>query len=166
MKKLSKAIILTGLFVGTTDILAAIISEYIKQGKFPERMFNYISGGVLGLERGLSGGNWSALLGLFNHYAISMVFTLFFFLIFPRFKFLHYNRYLVGMLYAVFVSSTMRFIVLPLTPLPPGGPYILIHAFMGWVTLGVVLGIPIAFNAYRFYGVDDRVFPKDGTDRP
>lgn len=158
MKRQTKAIVLTGLFVGTTDILSAIISQYIINGAFPDKMFNYMAGGLIGLERAMSGGNWAALLGIFNHYVICQIFTLFFFLIFPRLKFLHYNRYLIGMLYGVFVSSTMRFIVLPLTPLPASGPYILMDAFMGWLTLGVVLGIPIVYNTYRFYGISDDVF--------
>ena len=51
MNGLAKAIVLTGLLVGTTDIVAAIISEYIKKGVFPEKMFNYLGGGILGLER-------------------------------------------------------------------------------------------------------------------
>jgi hypothetical protein len=158
MTRLTKAILLTGLFVGTTDILSAIISQAIKTGRFPSKMFNYIGGGLLGLERAMSGGNWAAFIGLFNHYAICMAYTCFFFLIFRYWRFLRFNRYLVGFLYAVFVSSTMRFVVLPLTPLPPPGPFDLMDAFMGWITLGVVLGIPIAFNAYRFYGVRDQVF--------
>lgn len=161
MNRLTKAIIVTGLFVATTDILAAIISQYIKTGVFPDKMFNYIGGGLIGLERSMNGGNWAALLGLFNHYAICMVFTLFFFLIFPRLKFLHFNRYVIGMLYGVFVSSTMRFIVLPLTPLPAPGKFVLIDAFMGWITLGTVLGIPIAFNAYRYYRIKDNPFTKE-----
>jgi hypothetical protein len=153
-----KVVVLTGVFVGTTDILAAIISQYIKTGKFPDKMFNYMGGGLIGLERSMNGGNWGAFLGVFNHYAICLTFTLFFFLILPRLKFLHYNRYLIGMLYGVFVSLTMRYIVIPLTPLPPGREFVFMEAFMGWLTLGIVLGIPIVFNAYRYYRVDDRLF--------
>lgn len=161
MNRVTKAIIVTGLFVGTTDILSAIISQYIKTGAFPDKMFNYIGGGLIGLDRSMTGGNWAALLGLFNHYSICMVFTLFFFLIFPHVKFLHFNRYVVGMLYGVFVSSTMRFVVLPLTPLPSRGEFILIDAFMGWITLGTVLGVPIVVNAYRLHNVKDNPFKKE-----
>ena len=57
------------------------------------------------------------------------------------------------MLYAVFVGLTMNQVVLRLTPLPVG-PLNLEYAVTGWMTLGVVLGIPIAYNAYKYYGVD------------
>lgn len=158
MNRLIKIIVLTGLFVGTTDILAAIIGRYIDTGEFPEKMFHYIAGGLIGLDRSMDGGNWIALLGLFNHYGVAMAYTVLFFLLLPRLKFLQFNRYLVGMLYAVFVSLSMKFIVLPITPLPPGGDIVLIHSFKGWIVLGVVLGIPIAYNAYRYYKIQDRLF--------
>lgn len=156
MSRRTKIILLTGLFVGTTDIIAAMISGYLSGGKFPEQLFNYIAGGLIGLERAMSHPAWGWL-GLFNHYAIAMTFTIFFFLIFPKVKFLHFNRYLIGMLYGVFASSVMSFIVLPLTPLP-NRDFIPIHGFTSWMILGVVLGIPIAYNAYRYYRIDDRLF--------
>lgn len=147
-----KTVLLTGLFVGTTDLVAAYVSQWIKTGKFADKMLNYIAGGGIGLEASMKGGNWVQLLGLFFHYFIAFSFTLFFFLIFPRLKFLWYNKYLVGMLYAVFVSLTVGQVILRLTPLPHN-QFNLSNAIIGWLTLGVVLGIPIAYNAYRYYGV-------------
>jgi hypothetical protein len=152
MNRFFKAVLLTGLFVGATDLVAAWVSQWIKTGNFAEKMFHYIAGGALGLEKSMKGGNWVALLGLFFHFFISYAFTLFFFLIFPRLKFLHFNKYLVGMLYAVFVGGCMWCIVNLITPLP-SSPFVLSRAVSGWLTLGVVLGIPIAYNAYRYYGV-------------
>src|ERR1700692_2732361 len=102
MNKFFKAVLLTGLFVGTTDIIFAFVTVFIKSGKFPELMFNYIAGGALGLETAVKGGTGTAFLGLFFHYFIAFAFTLFFFWIFPKIKILSFNKYLVGMLYAVF----------------------------------------------------------------
>ena len=48
MNKFFKTVLLTGLFVGTTDILSAFITIYITSGKFPGKMFNYIAGAALG----------------------------------------------------------------------------------------------------------------------
>jgi hypothetical protein len=152
MSKFFKTVLLTGLFVGTTDIISAFISIEMKNGKFPEQMFNYIAGGALGLPAALNGGTPAAFLGLFFHYFIALSFTLFFFLIFPKLKFLTFNKYLVGMLYAVFVSQAMA-LILKLTPLP-SGRFGLAGVFIGWITLGIVFGIPIAYNAYKYYGVD------------
>jgi hypothetical protein len=152
MSKLFKTVLLTGLFVGTTDILSAFISIYIKSGKFPEQMFNYIAAGALGIPAALKGGSAAAFLGLFFHYFIAFSFTLFFFLVFPKLKFLAFNKYLIGMLYAVFVSQAMA-LILKLTPFP-SGPFNLAGIFIGWITLGVVFGIPIAYNTYKYYGVE------------
>lgn len=153
MNRFAKTVLLTGLFVGTTDLIAAYISQWIATGGFPQRMLNYIAGGLIGLTSAMNGGNWAALLGLFNHYAIAMTFTLFFFLMLPKVKILQFNKYLIGMLYAVFINLVMNFIVLPLTPLPLGN-FSLPREFVSWVVLGVILGIPIAYNAYRYYEVE------------
>jgi hypothetical protein len=152
-KEFFKMVLLTGLFVGTTDLIAAYVTQWIKTGKYADKMLNYIAGGGVGLESSMNGGNWIQLMGLFFHYFIAFSFTLFFFLIFPKLKFLWYNKYLVGMLYAVFVSLAMSQVILRLTPLPSGS-FSLSNSIVGWFTLGVVLGIPIAYNAYKYYGVD------------
>jgi len=57
------------------------------------------------------------------------------------------------MLYAVFVNLMMEQVILRLTSIPPK-PFILANAYISWVILGVVFGIPIVFNAYKFYGVE------------
>jgi hypothetical protein len=164
MNRFFKAVLLTGLFVGTTDLLAAYITQWIKTGKFADRMLHYIAGGALGLETSMKGGNWVALLGLFFHYFIAFAFTLLFFLVFPRLKFLWFDKHLVGMLYAVFVALMMGEVILPITPLPTGS-FSLEHSVVGWITLGVVLGIPIAYNAYKFYGVDALQVEKSARDQ-
>ena len=153
MSRFFKTVLLTALFVGTTDLVAAYITQWIKTGKFADRMLHYIAGGALGLKTSMQGGNGVAFLGLFFHYLIAFLFTLFFFLVFPKLKFLWFNKYLVGMLYGVFVAVAMGELILPLTPLPTG-PFNLSSSIVGWITLGVVLGIPIVYNAYHYFGAD------------
>jgi hypothetical protein len=153
MNRFFKAVLLTGLFVGTTDILLAFITSYIERGSFPDKMFLYIAGGVLGLDRSMKGGAGTAFLGLFIHYFIAYVFSLFFFWVFPKLKFLSFNKYLVGMLYGVFVNQVMQWIILPLTPLPARGAFDLARVFIGWVTFGVVYGLPVVYNTYKYYHV-------------
>lgn len=155
MNRFFKTVLLTGLFVGTTDLVAAYVTQWIKTGNFSEKMLHFIAGGALGLDTAMEGGNGIAFLGLLIHYIIAFSFTLFFFVIFPKFKILSFNKYLVGMLYGVFVSSVMSHIILPLSALPHS-PFQLSNAIVGWFTLGVVLGIPIAYNAYQYYGVNTR----------
>jgi hypothetical protein len=151
MNRFTKTVILTGLFVGTTDILYAFMSGYIRSGNFPEKMFHYIAGGALGLEQSMKGGNGIAFLGLFFHYFIALAHTLFFFLVFPRLKFLKFDKYLVGMLYGVYVNLFMKFIVLPLTPLP-GNAFVLSWVFIDWILFGLVFGVPVVYSAYKYYG--------------
>lgn len=142
------------MFVGTTDLSYAYIAQLIRTGHFASGMLNYIAGGALGLETSMKGGTPVAFLGLFFHYFIAFSFTLFFFWIFPRVKFLAFNKYFIGMLYGVFVNLAMKVILL-LTPLPPGG-FDLGRSLVDWYIFGGIFGIPIAWNAYRYYRV-----PKD-----
>ena len=150
MNKFWKALLSTALLVGTTDILAATLMSWARSGNFPFKLLHYIAGGALGLERSMKGSWGTALLGLSFHYFIAFSFTLLFFLAFPRLSFLRGNAYLTGFLYGVFVGACMTFIVLPLTALPPN-PFKLLNALQGWTVLGLVLGIPIALMAKRYY---------------
>jgi hypothetical protein len=152
MNRFFKTGLLTGLFVGTTDLIFAYISVFIQNGKFPEGMLNYIAGGVLGLSVSMKGGNPAALLGLLIHYVIALLFTFFFFWVFPKWKGLSLNKYLVGMLYAVIVHLTMTFLILPLTPLG-SGTFVLSRALIDWYSFGVVFGIPIVYQTYKYYRV-------------
>ena len=150
MNRFSKTVLLTGLFVGTTDILSAFINSSVNSGHFPKEMFHYIAGAAIGIQNGLHGGIWTNLLGLFFHYLIAYTATLLFFLALPRVSVLRFNKYLIGMLYAVCVDLFITFAVLPLTPI--GWPFDFARSFINWVILGCTLGIPIAYNAYRYYG--------------
>lgn len=152
MNRFFKTVLLTGFFVGTTDLVSAYLSQWISTGKFAEKMLDYIAGGALGLDYAMKGGNWVAFLGLFFHYLIAFSATLFFFWVFPRIKILSFNKYLVGMLYAVFVDVVVGELIMPLSRLPTG-PFNLSFAIIPWINLGVVLGIPISYNAYKYYRV-------------
>jgi hypothetical protein len=152
MKSFLKTFLLTGLFVGVTDIIAAHVSVWIQSGSFPTRILQYIAGGALGLETSMKGGAGMALLGLFFHFFIATWWTFLFFVIFPRLRFLHFNKYVVGFLYGIFVGAMMTFVVLPMSALPDS-PFVFSKAIVGWAILGTVLGIPIAISAYRFYKI-------------
>jgi hypothetical protein len=154
MKPFFKTVLLTGLFVGVTDIVAAHIHVWIQSGNFPTRVFQYIAGGALGLETSMKGGAGIALLGVFFHFFIATSWTMLFFVILPKLKFLHFNKYVVGMLYGFFVGACMTFLVLPLTALP-SSPFVFSKSIVGWIILGTVLGIPIAVSAYRYYNIGD-----------
>ena len=62
MNKFYKTVLLTALFVGTTDLLFATINQTINKGAFPEKMLNYMAGGGIGLEASMAGGTPAAFL--------------------------------------------------------------------------------------------------------
>lgn len=162
MNRFYKTTLLTGLLVGATDIIAAYTSAWIKAGAFPSKLLHYIAGGLLGLEASLKGGLGIAALGLLIHFFIACCWTMFFFFVFPRLKVLWFNKYIVGLLYGFFVDFMMRFVVLPMTPLPQQ-PFNLGNALQGWLILAVVLGLPIAMSAYEYYGVARRELKQPTT---
>jgi hypothetical protein len=97
-------------------------------------------------------GNAAAFLGLFIHYFIALFFTWLFFFLLPRIKFLAYNKYLIGMLYAVFINVFMGQVAIRLSRLPSWG-FNVPNAYIDWVIFGVIFGIPVAYNAYKYYGI-------------
>lgn len=146
-----KTVLLTGLFAGLLDLVSAYVTQWALTGKYAAKMLNYIAGGALGLETALQGGNGVQLLGLFFHFFIACSFTLFFFWIFPYVRFLAYNKYLVGMLYAIFVNLFMGQIILRFSRLPVG-PFSVTNSIIGWIVFGVIFGIPIVYSTYKYYG--------------
>lgn len=150
IKPFIRTILLITLIAGTLDLLSAFTHIYIKTGHIANRMFHYIAGGVLGLERSMQGGVGVVLLGIFIHYLIAFLFTLFFFLIYPKVPVLRKNRYVSGIVYGLFVFVMMNYVVLPLTALPYQPPHFP-DAFVGVVMLPLIVGLPIAIGAYRYY---------------
>jgi hypothetical protein len=146
-----KTVLLTGLFVGLMDLISALVNQWVLTGKYPDKMLNYIAGGALGLQTALAGGNAVQLLGLFFHFFIAFSFTLFFFWIFPHVRFLAFNKYLIGMLYAIFVTLVMGQIILPLSRVS-GWRFSVSGSIVDWIVFGTIFGIPIAYNTYKYYG--------------
>ena len=145
-----KTVLLTGLFVGLMDLILAIVTQLVHSGKYPEKMLNYIAGGALGLQTALAGGNGVQLLGLFFHFFIAFSFTLFFFWIFPHVRFLAFNKYLIGILYGIFITLVMGQVVVPLSRLPKWG-FSVSGSLIDWIVFGTIFGIPVAYNTYKYY---------------
>lgn len=161
MNRFWKAVVLTWLFAGTLDLTAAYVSQWIKTGKFADEMLYYIAGGVLGLDTSMQGGNWVAFVGLCVHYTIAFCATLFFFWIFPKVKFLSFDKWVIGAFYGIFVNIVVGLVINWVTPLP-NNAFTLANLVVGWFILAIFLGIPIAYNAYRFYGVESFSFRPPG----
>lgn len=147
LKDLLKAILIAGLIVGTLDGLAAITSSYIQREVTPDRVFRFVASGVFGKEA-FAGGTSMALMGLLFHYIVAYGWTILFFLIYSRLKFLSWNKYVVGIAYGIFVLYAMDTVVVPLSNVPnakPGVelPQVFIHMFL--------VGLPISVLANHYY---------------
>ena len=148
-----QVILLAGLLVGTLDISAALIDYYIATGKGPEGVLKYIASGIFGRTKAFgTEGNSMVALGLLFHYMIAMLFTIFFFLIYPRVPLLSRNWVLTGFLYGLFIWIVMTFIVTRLsnTPHAPLSAMKPLKALKAALILMCMIGLPLSFIAYRY----------------
>src|SRR5687768_11976817 len=108
------AILFTGLLAGLLDGLAAIIQYTLNGGKNPASVFKYIASGIFGREA-FSKGDSMVIWGVLFHLLIALLFTAFYFLIYPRIKWLGENKVLAGILYGIFVWAVMTQLVVPVS---------------------------------------------------
>lgn len=147
-KSLLTAILISGLIVGSFDLTAASIQTLIYQGNII-RMFKYIATGVYGKEA-MEGGGAYAVQGVLFHYCIAMIWTVIFFLIYPKIPLLSKNRILTGIGYGLVVWALMNRVVVQLSNTQKG-PFNLGRAMIAAGILIVAIGIPLSFMAYKYY---------------
>jgi hypothetical protein len=141
-----RTIILIGLLAGTLDAVAAIV---ISQAS-PAAVFRYIASGAFGAGRAFSGGDIMIAWGVIFHYFIALSWTLFFFFMYPALPWLKKNKYVVGLLYGIFVWIIMNRVVVPLSEIP-ARPFNLKGALTGMSILMVAIGLPISILTHRYY---------------
>ena len=107
-----KISLFAGFTSGTLDILSALLYTYLKTGKNPIAVLKYVASGAFGATA-LSGGSAVVVWGLVFHFMIAFIFTTFFFLIYPRLKFLSVNKWLTAIGYGLFVWCVMNWLVIP-----------------------------------------------------
>ena len=151
MNRFWQAVLRTTLVAGTLDIISAHVDQTIRTGSFPTKMFYAIAGGAIGLQRAFTSGKGILLLGIFIHYFISFLFTLFFFLVYPAVKKVSPNKFLNGFLYALFVQSVMTFLVMPLTAFPKKPFVFTFDTVIGILIFTVVFGLPISLMTDKYY---------------
>jgi hypothetical protein len=147
-----RTIVTAWLLAGTLDITVASI-YFPLAGKFRLiLLYQGIASGVLG-ARAFAGGMQSAILGLLLHYLIALIWTVFFFFVYPKMKFLSVNRTATAVGYAVFVSCVMTFVVLPLSNVhhyPVKAEPFLIST----VILMFTIGLPITTVVRKYYSTN------------
>ena len=143
-----------GLIAGTLDITAACIQAYLKTGTTPSQVLKYVASGVVD-PKTFSNDTMLAAVGLLVHFIIAISFTFFFFFLAKQIPSLVKYPILIGILYGLFVWSTMRFIILPyisrLNPKPIVGQEAIKNAAIAAAIIVVCVGIPVVLLARRFY---------------
>jgi hypothetical protein len=157
--KFYKAVLTTGLIAGALDATAASIQYYINTQKEPARVFRYIASAVLGKETLTKDLYTMAAWGLLFHMIIAMTWTLLFFLFFRQIRSVLKNKFVAGIVYALFVWCIMNFLVVPLafgTDLGMQATSLFSQARLknSLIAMGILIvaiGLPISLLADRYY---------------
>ncbi|MEW6195565.1 MAG: hypothetical protein AB1521_10455 [Bacteroidota bacterium] len=152
---LKTTIIRTGLLAGTLDILCALIQFYIRTGRNPVVVLKFIASGVFG-ETAFNGGVEMAIAGLFFHFVIAFIWTIFFFLLYPKISFLSKNKFMTGFAYGFFVWIIMTRVVLPLSNTPKI-PFNISQAAIAILILVFAVGLPISIMANKYYSTNKQL---------
>lgn len=132
---------------GTADIVVAVTYYPLTAPITGVEILQGIASGLLG-ARAFTGGVQTAIIGLACHYGIALIWTAFFFLIYPRVAFLRRHILITATVYGTFVSLSMRFIVLPLSKVA-SRPFNF-HAFaIATIILWFTIGLPLSLFARR-----------------
>lgn len=152
-KNLLKAILSAGLLAGFLDASAASIQYYIKTGKSPVIVFKYIASAVIG-KAAYSGGSEIAVFGLIFHFLIALLFTVFFFLIYPWISRFSKNIIVNAIVFGLFTWAVMNLLVVPMTKIAKR-PFDMSQALLAMAILIVCIGLPVAALAHNYYGKRD-----------
>ena len=145
----TSSIILAGLIAGTLDITAACIQFYIMTERGPETIFRYIASAVVGKDA-FSGGMGMILLGFFLHYLIAFIWTILFFLLYPRIRSISGNIIVNAFVYGLIVWSLMNLVIVPLTRINRA-PIDFVKAIPGILIIIFCVGLPISIVAERYF---------------
>ena len=143
-----KAILFAGLLAGILDITAACIINY---SIGPVRVFQSVASGVMG-RASAEGGMLSAALGLFLHFVIAFIWTVIFYVVSRKIRFLTNQAIVSGVFYGILVYWFMQLAVLPLSAFPYKKQLIPEpNAYLvGMIVHILCIGLPIALVVRHF----------------
>jgi hypothetical protein len=112
LKKALSTILLAGLISGTLDALAALVFYGPVLGSLSaDRLFRGIAGGAFG-KAAFEEGRPMALFGILFHYFNAFSFSILYYVVYPRFSFLHKHKILSGIFYGIFIWIVMNQVVI------------------------------------------------------
>jgi hypothetical protein len=142
-------ILLSGLLVGTLDIVSACVDYYVATGKGPEGVLRFVASGVFG-QQAFTGNDTMLIWGLLFHYVIAFSFTIFFFWLYPKVEFIRVNPLLSALLYGIFMWVVTTRIIMPLSHTPKGS-FQFWKAVKAILILVVMIGVPLSFIARSYF---------------
>lgn len=146
-KNIYLAILGTWLLAGTLDLTAAVVVS----GAPLERILRFIASGAFGRDAAFSGGFGMVVWGFLFHYFIAFSWTVLFFLLYPKLSILRKNKYIVGLVYGVFVWTIMNLVVIRVISQIEPRPFNFTSALTQATILMFMIGLPISILANRFY---------------
>ncbi len=144
-----KTILLAWLLVGSLDILAAFVDYYIKSGNGPEGVLRFIASGVFGKDA-FGADNSMIWIGLLLHFFIALLFTIIFFLLYPKVKFLRINIALSAIIIGIIIWFIMNRVVVPLSNAPKF-PFNPVNAIKATLILTFMIGFPLSIIFKQYY---------------
>ncbi len=151
--RVGRFILLTGLLVGTLDILSAFVDYFINTGKNPLAVLTFVASGAFGTSA-VGGGAGIMIMGLLFHYFFAFAFTIIFFMLYSRNRNqFSKSRIVTGVLYGVFIWLIMNLVVVQLSNAP--------HAAIKDMKIGKIsksmlilifmIGLPLSFINYNYF---------------
>lgn len=148
MRAVIRAIAVTGVIVGTMDIISAFIIA-LWRGSTATRLLQFIASGLLG-PQAFQGGTATAVLGLALHFLIAFTVVIVFYRASRSISFLRQQAASSGIIYGLVVYAVMNLLVLPLSAARPR------HSITGdLIQIGIhmfVIGLPTSLLLRRLSG--------------
>ncbi|HTL07173.1 MAG TPA: hypothetical protein VL307_02910, partial [Chitinophagaceae bacterium] len=147
----AKTIFLSGLLVGSLDILSAFADVYLSSHSNPLKVLNYITSGIMGSDV-ISHGNAATMMaGLLLHYFIAFSFTVFFFWLCRKTGLLHWNWIIRGICYGIFIWLVMNLVVVQLSRVPHGpiSAMKFNRVIKSALILMGMIGLPLSYLVFR-----------------
>lgn len=142
-----KTILLSGLLVGSLDILAAFVDFYLVTGNGPSGVLRFIASSVFG-KAAFNGSSMMIIWGLLFHYFIAYSFTILFFWLYRRIRLMTSHPILTSILYSIFMWVSTVLILVPSSN-APAQPLILWNAIKAILILFFMISIPLRIISKR-----------------
>lgn len=141
------------LLTGTLDGILSIIFSYPAS---PAQSYQYIASGLFGTAAFTA--NYMVFWGVLFHYLIASTFSVVFFLLYPGFKSVIKNKFILALIFGLLIWIISTFGILPLSNVPDikgvakyPWQLNLMAAIISFVGLSLCLGLPIALIANKYY---------------